>query len=119
MFLCHDRVWPNGQVLCCDREILCCDIIDRLREFSIATEYFWVMTELTRQGVFCRDRMFLCHERVGHDREEAMHVRQNRPGAHDRPWACTTELCMRHGNYVVIDLDRAGHDRKLCCPQQS
>ena len=26
--LCHDKVWPNGEVLCCDRAILCCDIVD-------------------------------------------------------------------------------------------
>ena len=24
--LCHDKVWPSGEVLCCDREILCRDI---------------------------------------------------------------------------------------------
>ena len=27
MFFCRDRVWPNGEVLCCDRAILCCDIV--------------------------------------------------------------------------------------------
>ena len=37
MFLCRDRVWPNGEVLCCDRAILycdrailCCDIIGQV-----------------------------------------------------------------------------------------
>ena len=27
MFLRHDREWPNGEVLCCDRSILCRDIV--------------------------------------------------------------------------------------------
>ena len=25
--LCHDRAWPNEEVLCCDRAILCRDIV--------------------------------------------------------------------------------------------
>ena len=25
--LCHDRVYPNGEVLCYDRAILCRDIV--------------------------------------------------------------------------------------------
>ena len=27
MFLCCDRVWPNGEVLCCNWAILCRDIV--------------------------------------------------------------------------------------------
>ena len=27
IFFCHDRVWPNGEVLCCNRAILCRDIV--------------------------------------------------------------------------------------------
>ena len=27
MFLCYDRVWPNEEILCCNRAILCRDIV--------------------------------------------------------------------------------------------
>ena len=29
---CHDRVWPNEDVLCCDRAILCHDIVGQARK---------------------------------------------------------------------------------------
>ena len=32
---------------------------------EFATEYFYVTIELARLGVFCRDIMFLCRDRVG------------------------------------------------------
>ena len=34
-----------------------------------------------------------------------MCTQQTRPGAHDRPWARTTEVRARQGSYVAIDLD--------------
>ena len=41
----------------------------------VAIEQFYVVTELARIGKnFCHDRGFLGHNRVGHDREKAMHA---------------------------------------------
>ena len=65
------------------------------------------------------DRGFLGHDRAGHNREEAMHARQNRPREHDRPWACTTGLHAGQENSVYTNLDRVGQDRKFCRPRQS
>ena len=49
MFLCRDREWPNEEVLCCDRAILCRDIVDQAEK------------------KFCRDGGFLGYYRVGQD----------------------------------------------------
>ena len=58
--LCHDRVWPNGEVLCCDAS---------LGRFSIATEYFYVATEVAkaRRNYVVREQFYVATElaRVG------------------------------------------------------
>ena len=53
MFLYRDRVWQNEVVLCCDRAILCRDIVDQSRK------------------ILCRDRVGqvkgkLCHYRASY-----------------------------------------------------
>ena len=57
------------------------------------TEDFWVATELSRPGVFCRDRAVLCCDKVGQNRENF---------CHDRGF---------------LGRERAGHNRKLCRPR--
>ena len=47
VFLCRDRVWPNGEELCCDKAVLCCDIVGQAGE------------------ILCRDEVFLGRDRVG------------------------------------------------------
>ena len=49
-FFYRDRVWPNGEVLCCNREILCRDIVGQVGKS------------------FYRDRVFLGRDRVGQAR---------------------------------------------------
>ena len=45
-----DRVWPNGEVLCCNRKFYVATWLARLGRFSVMTEYFYVATELARVG---------------------------------------------------------------------
>ena len=45
--------------------ILCRDrVLAKTKGSLIATKYFYVVIELARLGVFCRDIMFLCRDRV-------------------------------------------------------
>ena len=54
--------------------ILCRDRVSAKTKGSlIAIEYFYVTTELARSGVFCRDRMFLCSDKVGNGEEALCH----------------------------------------------
>ena len=46
MFLCLDRMCPNGEVLCCDIAILCRDIVGQAGK------------------IFCRDKEFVGRDRV-------------------------------------------------------
>ena len=91
MYLCHDRVWPNGEVLCCDRAIPYCDIVGQAGKNFCRDRGF-----LGRDGVgkgkeiLCRNRVILCHDRVGQGGENF---------CHDRGF---------------LGHDRAGHDRMLC-----
>ena len=48
MFLGRDKVWPNGEVLCYDRAILCRDIVGKDGKISIVIEYFYVAIELAK-----------------------------------------------------------------------
>ena len=49
--LCRDKVWPNEEVLCCDRAIVCRDIVGQAERF------------------FYHDRGFLCRDGASHDRK--------------------------------------------------
>ena len=50
--------------------ILCRDIVLAMTKGSLVlTEYFYVATELARPGVFYRDGMFLCRDRVSNGGE--------------------------------------------------
>ena len=50
--------------------ILCCDrVLAKTKGALVATKYFYVATEFGRPGVFCRDIMFLCCNRVGNGGE--------------------------------------------------
>ena len=56
--------------------ILCCEgVLSKTKGSLVATEYFYVPTELARLGFFCRDRMFLCCNRVGNGGEVLCHYR--------------------------------------------
>ena len=48
--LCHDRVWPNEKVFCCN-------IVGQAGK------------------IFCRDRVFLCRDRVSQGKEKLCHDR--------------------------------------------
>ena len=39
-------------------------VLAKIKGSLVATEYFYVVTELARPGVFYRDIMFLCRNRV-------------------------------------------------------
>ena len=86
MFLCRDRVWPNGEVLCCDITILCRDIVGQVRK------------------IFCHDRGFLGRDRVGQGKEKLCCdiVGQGRE-----------KFCRYRG---LPGCDRAGHDRGVMSP---
>ena len=84
----------------------------KTRRNNVTTEQFYVTIELARLGgisiatKLSMIESFATHERAGrtkagtHDSvalccvaiEEAMHARQTRPGAYDRPWARTIEV---------------------------
>ena len=46
--LCHDRVWPNREVFCCDKAIQCCNIVGQVGKISVTTKYFYVTTKLAK-----------------------------------------------------------------------
>ena len=46
-----------GEVLCGDRAILCRDIVGHAEKIFYRDGVFFCRTELTRQGVFCCDRV--------------------------------------------------------------
>ena len=71
-------------------------------------ENFWVATKLGKPGVFCRDRIFLCCNKVGQGKEKL---------CHDRIFLCRDKdgqgkekLCR---DRAILCHDRAGHDRKF------
>ena len=89
MFLCRDRVWPNGEVLCCDRAILCCNIVGQAGEIFGRGRGFLGRHRIGQgKGKLCRDRASLCCDRVGQSREN---------------------FCCDRG---FLGRDKAGHDRK-------
>ena len=83
----------------------------RVGRISVTTEDFYAVTELTTI------KIFVAHNKAGHAKvgahnsvapcgvttEEARCTRQTRPGAHDRPWARTTKVHERQGNYVATE----------------
>ena len=83
----------------------------RVGRISVVTEDFYVTTELATT------KSSAAHDKVGRAKagahnsvapccvatEEAMCTRQTRPGVHDRPWACTTEVLARQGNSIATE----------------
>ena len=79
--LCHDRVWLRPRNFMSRQKYFmsrqdfiewCCNIMfyvttqsARERSLFVSTEIFYVAIELVRPGVFCRDIMILCRNRVG------------------------------------------------------
>ena len=75
------------------------------------TEDFYVATKLaTTESSTAHDRAGSAKAGV-HDSvalccvaiEEAMWTRHTGSGTHDRPWACTKEVCVRHGNSITTE----------------
>ena len=85
----------------------------RVGRISVATKDFYVVTELAMTKNSTAHDRDGCAKVGAHDSvasccvatEEAMCEPHSRPRAHDRPWARTTEVSARQGNYVVTDLD--------------
>ena len=73
--------------------------------------------------MLCRDRVGQGRENfyrdrgsLGRDREGAMCARQNRLGAHDRPWARMTELRVRQGKFCRDRLGQGWPPQKIMSP---
>ena len=81
--LCHNRVWPNGEVLCCNREVLCHDRVGQGKE-KLCRDKEILCRDRVGQGRenFYRDRGFLGNDRASHDTGALSPMTE--PGAHDR-----------------------------------
>ena len=107
MFSCRDRVSPNGEVLCCDRAILCHNTVGQ------AGKIFCRDKVGQGKGKVCRDRAILCRNRVGKNKENFYHdigflghdrasTRQRCSVAHDRA-GCARQICMPDWGVRTVD----------------
>ena len=78
------------------------------QEFDVAIECFCVVTELDRPGFFCRDRMFLCRDRVWPNREVL---------CYDREILCRDIVCQAgkifYRDKVFLSCDKVGQAKSF------
>ena len=133
-------MWPNGEVLCCDREFYVGTELAKARRNYVATEQFYVATELARVGriyVVIKDfyvvtELATIESSAAHDKarnakastydsvtpccvptEEAMRARQTRLGAHERD-ARATENSLSRQTWTVTKKKKK-NPRDLWC----
>ena len=107
--------------LCCNRAILCPNIVGQAREFSIATKYFWVGIELARQGVFRTRQALSAHDRVARAAREILSrqriLRRDRLGQgwpRQKVLSPTTELGVRRPTCATARTTGAQCTRQSC-----
>ena len=58
--------WPSGEVLCCDRAILCRDIVGQVGTIFCLDSVFFCHDKVgLGKEKLCRDKAILCRDRVG------------------------------------------------------
>ena len=86
-------MWPNGEILFCDRAILCRDIVGQAGKIFVATELAMTENSAAHDKAGCakastHNSVVTCYVMT----KEAMRVRQRRPCARNRlGQACATD----------------------------